>query len=232
MAGRSTPRSTVRLSRPCDWKLWYQHTLGEAANNKVLDFIDLNKPDLFTELEAPKEPQDPQEATIQTMLEYDMDFTQWIIEDAQYEMLHDGISRIRSLIWRTVDANELVRVPNEVLDVKEIIRSLKDRLCPTISEYQSDVRTRYQTLCRAPKRRGIEKWLNEWSLIEDDIKHANITGQFNLKIDFLNANLAINSGYAQAWALDVRRNKDTISFTNLVNDFKGRYREMGILKRR
>ncbi|PGH28414.1 hypothetical protein GX50_08849 [[Emmonsia] crescens] len=230
MADRLTPRSTVRLSIPWDWKLWYKHVLGEAANNKVSDFIDLNKPDLFTELEAPRAPQHPQETTIQTKLEYDMNIAEWKIEHAQYEKLNDGISRIRSLIWRTVDDSELVHVRSEVNDVKEIIRLLKDRLCPTIREYQSDIRTRYQILCRAPKGRGIEKWLNEWPLIEDDMKHANITGQFNLRIDFLNANLAINSGYAQAWALDVRRNEDTISFTNLVNDFKKHYREMGILK--
>ncbi|EQL38581.1 hypothetical protein BDFG_00152 [Blastomyces dermatitidis ATCC 26199] len=195
--------ATVHLSVPVDWKLWYRHMLGYAKDKKVSDFINLDKPDIFSELEEPLEPECPEEATAEAKIAYDIKVTVWKIKYMKYEKMNEGMTKIRDVIWRTVDATEL---------------------------QHDDVRTRYHDLCKAPKNRGIEKWLNNWSLIEDDIKEADIAGQFNLKKDFLNANLAIDAGYAQAWAKDVRRDKDVISLIELVKDFKEWYREMGILK--
>ncbi|OAS99363.1 uncharacterized protein BDCG_16081 [Blastomyces dermatitidis ER-3] len=43
-------------------------------------------------------------------------------------------------------------------------------------------------------------------------------------------NSTTTRGYTQAWAKDVRCDKDVISLIELVKDFKERYREMGILK--
>ncbi|OJD10841.1 hypothetical protein AJ78_08253 [Emergomyces pasteurianus Ep9510] len=59
---------------------------------------------------------------------------------------------------------------------------------------------------------------------------AGIHGAFDLKIDFLNANLTIDAGYAQAWVKDVHWNENVIDLTSLINDFRERYKEMGILK--
>ncbi|OAT00129.1 uncharacterized protein BDCG_16484 [Blastomyces dermatitidis ER-3] len=230
MTDKTMSSATVHLSVPGDWKLWYKHMLGYAKDKKVSDFINLDKPDIFSELEEPLEPESPEEATAEAKIAYDIKVTAWKIKYMKYEKMNEGMTKIRDVIWRTVDATELRHVRSEDDDVKEIIHSLRDCLSPTTADYQDDVRTRYHDLCKAPKNRGIEKWLNDWSLIEDDIKEADIAGQFNLKKDFLNANLAIDAGYAQAWAKDVRRDKDVISLIELVKDFKERYREMGILK--
>ncbi|OAT01848.1 uncharacterized protein BDCG_17255 [Blastomyces dermatitidis ER-3] len=149
MTDKTMSSATVHLSVPEDWKLWYKHMLGYAKDKKVSDFINLDKPDIFSELEEPLEPECPEEATAEAKIAYDIKVTAWKIKYMKYEKMNE------------------------------------------------------------------EKWLNDWSLIEDDIKEADIAGQFNLKKDFLNANLAIDAGYAQAWA---------------KNDFKEWYREMGILK--
>ncbi|KMW67815.1 hypothetical protein BDDG_12347 [Blastomyces dermatitidis ATCC 18188] len=117
---------TVHLSVPEDWKLWYKHMLGYAKDKKVSDFINLDKPDIFSELEEPLEPECPEEATAEAKIAYDIKVTAWKIKYMKYEKLN-----------------------------------------------------------------------------EDDIKEADIAGQFNLKKDFLNANLAIDAGYAQAWTKNV-----------------------------
>ncbi|OAT01425.1 uncharacterized protein BDCG_17077 [Blastomyces dermatitidis ER-3] len=217
MTDKTMSSATVHLSVPGDWKLWYKHMLGYAKDKKVSDFINLDKPDIFSELEEPLEPECPEEATAEAKIAYDIKVTAWKIKYMKYEKMNEGMTKIRDVIWRTVDATELQHVRSENDDVKEIIHSLRDRLSPTTADYQDDVRTRYHDLCKAPKN-------------GDDIKEADIAGQFNLKKDFLNTNLAIDAGYAQAWAKDVRRDKDVISLIELVKDFKERYREMGILK--
>ncbi|OAT13283.1 hypothetical protein BDBG_17771 [Blastomyces gilchristii SLH14081] len=127
--------------------------LGYAKDKKVSDFINLDKPDIFSELEEPLEPESPEEATAEAKIVYDIKVTAWKIKYMKYEKLN-----------------------------------------------------------------------------EDDIKEADIAGQFNLKKDFLNANLAIDADYAQAWAKNVQHDKDVISLIELVKNFKERYREMGILK--
>ncbi|OJD24946.1 hypothetical protein ACJ73_03693 [Blastomyces percursus] len=138
--------------------------------------------------------------------------------------------KIRDIIWRTVDASELRHIRSKNEDVKEIIRCLRDRLCPSTSDNQRDVRIRYLDLCKTPKNRGIKKWLDKWSLIEDDIQDANIIGQFDLETDFLNVNLEIDLGYAQAWAMNIEGNGVTIPFSKLVEQFKRRYKKMNLLK--
>ncbi|PGH29457.1 hypothetical protein GX50_07792 [[Emmonsia] crescens] len=230
MADIATSKGTIHLSTPGDWRLWYKYILGEAMSNDVLDFIDLKKPQLFSELEPPKRPKRPETPTLESRALYDVDMTDWKADKDDYNLLKAGMAKIRSTIWRTVDANELRHIRNENEDVKEILNALRIRLCPTTSDYQSDVRSRYYALCKAPKGRSIENWLSEWALIKDDIRDAKIAGQFAIETDFLNANLAIDSGYAQAWAMNIEGNGVTISFVKLVEHFKKRYRDMGILK--
>ncbi|OAX78321.1 hypothetical protein ACJ72_07372 [Emergomyces africanus] len=155
--------------------------------------------------------------------------TIWKVKIAQYEKMKRAMERINNLIWKTVAVDHLRHCSNDI-DVKDIIKTLEACLSPTISSLQSDVRSRYNTLCKPSKNQGLERWLDQWSLIEQDIEDAGIDGLFNPKIDFINANMTIEPGYAQAWAKDVRHKKETPVLVKLINDFRERYREIGILK--
>ncbi|KMW67355.1 hypothetical protein BDDG_12071 [Blastomyces dermatitidis ATCC 18188] len=127
--------ATVHLSVPGDWKLWYTHMLGYAKDKKVSDFINLDKPDIFSELEEPLEPECPEEATAEAKIAYDIKVTAWKIKYMKYEKMNEGMMKIRDIIWRTVDATELRHVCSENDDVKEIIRLLRDRLSPMTADY-------------------------------------------------------------------------------------------------
>ncbi|OJD17936.1 hypothetical protein ACJ73_08760, partial [Blastomyces percursus] len=220
---------TVQLSSSKDWKLWYAFILEAAKRAEVGDFVDLKKPDRAQDLKKPVMPASTN-YTAEDKIKWDMEMTVWNVELAEYERIKRAMGRMNNLIWRTVSADELKHCPSGVnVDVKDVIKALEARLSP-VSSLRHDVRTRYTALCKPPKNQGIEKWLNEWSLIENDVMEAGIDGAFDLKIDFLNANTTIDAGYAQAWAKDVRRNENVIDLTSLINDFRERYKEMGILK--
>ncbi|OJD15948.1 hypothetical protein AJ78_03853 [Emergomyces pasteurianus Ep9510] len=51
-------------------------------------------------------------------------------------------------------------------------------------------------------------------------KDADIAGQSNIKIDFMNANISIDAGYAQTWARDIQLNERSTDFLKMVNLFK------------
>ncbi|OAS99694.1 uncharacterized protein BDCG_01072 [Blastomyces dermatitidis ER-3] len=75
MTDKTMSRATVHLSIPGDWKLWYKHMLEYAKNKKISDFINLDKPDIFSELEEPLKPECSEEAITETKIVYNIKIT-------------------------------------------------------------------------------------------------------------------------------------------------------------
>ncbi|OAX78757.1 hypothetical protein ACJ72_06934 [Emergomyces africanus] len=94
------------------------------------------------------------------------------------------MAKILSIIWQTVSAYQLKHSP---------IHHLR----PDRTTYKRDIWLS-ASLQRIVE---IEKWLDEWSLIEEDIGDANFAGSFNFKSDFINANLPFNPRYAHVLGL-------------------------------
>ncbi|EEQ83903.2 uncharacterized protein BDCG_00708 [Blastomyces dermatitidis ER-3] len=67
--------ATVHLSVSGDWKLWYKHMLEYAKNKKVSDFINLDKSDIFSELEEPLKPECSDKVTVKAKIAYDIKIT-------------------------------------------------------------------------------------------------------------------------------------------------------------
>ncbi|KMW66698.1 hypothetical protein BDDG_11676 [Blastomyces dermatitidis ATCC 18188] len=67
--------ATIHLSVSGDWKLWYKHMLEYAKNKKISDFINLDKPDIFSELEEPLKPEYSEETTAEAKIAYDIKIT-------------------------------------------------------------------------------------------------------------------------------------------------------------
>ncbi|OJD18598.1 hypothetical protein AJ78_01369 [Emergomyces pasteurianus Ep9510] len=225
----STPK-TVHLASSRDWKLWYSFILDAAIYAEVEDFVDITKPEHARDVKKPKMPE-LAAFTMEAKFDWDVKMAMWKVKLAEYNTMKRGMERINALIWRTVSADQMRHRPTgSNVDVKDVIKALEARLSPSISSLRLDVRERYAFLCQRPTNRGIETWLNQWALIEEDIKDAGITGNFNLKMDFINANISIDSGYAQVWAKDLHRDGDSITLTSMINDFRQRYTEVGVIK--
>ncbi|EER41122.1 conserved hypothetical protein [Histoplasma capsulatum H143] len=97
-------------------------------------------------------------------------------------------------ILETVEPRELEMAlsENDLIDVKKLLIALKKRLCPSIAERQYEARLRYENL-RKPPKGGLNKWLDEWMLIEHKIRRAGIEGNFDLWQDFFHANRSIDN---------------------------------------
>ncbi|OAT11200.1 hypothetical protein BDBG_17457 [Blastomyces gilchristii SLH14081] len=67
--------ATVHLSISEDWKLWYKHIQEYVKNKKVSDFINLDKPDIFSELEESLKPKCSEEATAEAKIAYNIKIT-------------------------------------------------------------------------------------------------------------------------------------------------------------
>ncbi|OAT07632.1 hypothetical protein BDBG_16870 [Blastomyces gilchristii SLH14081] len=90
--------TTVHLSISEDWKLWYKHMQGYAKNKKISDFINLDKPDIFSELEEPLKPEYLEEAITEAKIAYDIKVTAWKIKYMKYEKLNEGMTKIQDVI--------------------------------------------------------------------------------------------------------------------------------------
>ncbi|OAT13705.1 hypothetical protein BDBG_08855 [Blastomyces gilchristii SLH14081] len=90
--------ATVHLSVPGDWKLWYKHMLGYAKDKKVSDFINLDKSDIFSELEESLKSEYSEEVTAEAKIAYDIKITAWKIKYMKYEKLNEDMTKIRDVI--------------------------------------------------------------------------------------------------------------------------------------
>ncbi|OAX83455.1 hypothetical protein ACJ72_02188 [Emergomyces africanus] len=178
----------VFLTSSKEWKHWYGFIVQEASQAGVLDFINLDKPDRITDMKMPEKPRrQPEEAK-----------SKWI----QMGIHRTEVSKINSLIWRTVSSDEMKKCTSGAgADVKDILKALRKHLSPTIESRQYEIRERQKALCKPPKIKILENDWMKWVIVEQDLRDAGIIDSCNLKTDFINANMTIDSGLAQAYSM-------------------------------
>ncbi|OAT11408.1 hypothetical protein BDBG_17517 [Blastomyces gilchristii SLH14081] len=69
-----------------------------AKNKKVSDFINLDKSDIFSELEEPLKSECSEEVTAETKIVYDIKITAWKIKYMKYEKLNEDMTKIQDVI--------------------------------------------------------------------------------------------------------------------------------------
>ncbi|OAT06486.1 hypothetical protein BDBG_16642 [Blastomyces gilchristii SLH14081] len=72
--------------------------LGYAKDKKISDFINLDKPDIFSELEETLKPECSEEVTAEIKIVYDIKITTWKIKYMKYEKMNEGITKIQDVI--------------------------------------------------------------------------------------------------------------------------------------
>ncbi|OAT03650.1 hypothetical protein BDBG_16092 [Blastomyces gilchristii SLH14081] len=63
--------------------------LGYAKDKKISDFINLDKPNIFSELEESLKPECSEEATAEAKIAYNIKVTAWKIKYMKYEKLNE-----------------------------------------------------------------------------------------------------------------------------------------------
>ncbi|OAT11209.1 hypothetical protein BDBG_06152 [Blastomyces gilchristii SLH14081] len=64
------------------------------SDKKISDFINLDKPDIFSELEEPLKPECSEEVTMKAKIVYDIKVTAWKIKYMKYKKLNEGMTKI------------------------------------------------------------------------------------------------------------------------------------------
>ncbi|KMW69100.1 hypothetical protein BDDG_13276 [Blastomyces dermatitidis ATCC 18188] len=72
--------------------------LKYAKDKKISDFINLDKHDIFSELEEPLKPECLEEVTAEAKIAYNIKVTVWKIKYMKYEKLNEGITKIQDVI--------------------------------------------------------------------------------------------------------------------------------------
>ncbi|OAS99651.1 uncharacterized protein BDCG_16242 [Blastomyces dermatitidis ER-3] len=67
----------------------FPHMLEYAKNKKISDFINLDKPDIFSELEESLKPESSEEATAEIKIVYNIKITAWKIKYMKYEKINE-----------------------------------------------------------------------------------------------------------------------------------------------
>ncbi|OAT00071.1 uncharacterized protein BDCG_16452 [Blastomyces dermatitidis ER-3] len=71
--------------------------LEYTKNKKISDFINLDKPDIFSELEEPLKPECSEEVTAEVKIAYNIKVTAWKIKYMKYEKLNEGMCNVAEL---------------------------------------------------------------------------------------------------------------------------------------
>ncbi|EDN03851.1 reverse transcriptase-domain containing protein, Ty1/Copia family of RNase HI [Histoplasma capsulatum] len=131
---------------------------------------------------------------MEAMIRWQMENTKYNNDNNIYRNKLKGVRKIRQEIFRTVAFSELevATSGNGYIDVKDILIALKKRFSPRTAGCKYEVWKKYQNLQKVPKQ-NLDQWLDAWTLIEAEIKHFGIDGNFDIWEDFFHANMHIDN---------------------------------------
>jgi hypothetical protein len=134
-----------------------------------------------------------------------------------------------------VESVEYNKIKDLVIDYtkpRDILKRLKERLCPTETDRRSELRHRYRKLFEIPKAQNRERWIDEWRDVvrRRDLEKANKLDARNAKEDFFSINKEIDVTVAEIiWDRD--QDKDE-SFHDFTERFVKKYRENALQSQR
>jgi hypothetical protein len=228
---RANPIKKI-LSSPRDWTEWYGMTKTHAIQMRIWQYLDPEMED--SEIEVLVEPIRPEIPAANSSPElisqfsyrlkfYEMDYNKWRTADTNLRTFHTDL----------IESVEYAKVKNLAIDYAEprdILKKLKQRLCPTESDRRSELRHRYGNLSRVPKAQDREQWIDEWRDVVRDLVKANELDAKNAKEDFYLINREIDSTVSEIiWDRDQEMDE---SFDEFTERFIRKYREHALQARK
>ncbi|MBC7849792.1 MAG: hypothetical protein H7Y31_08650, partial [Chitinophagaceae bacterium] len=211
-----------------DWHVWYGSVVTQATQLRVWDYIN---PESEKELQKPTRPQRPASdaelsSTAELLLkmeleEYKEEFSIWTRADT-------NIASMRTFICSSVDPIHISDLASTVVSPRDILKKLKNRLCPTDRTRATEILNHYEILKKPPKTQDLEKWIYEWMEIVRDGKAVKQIEEEGAKLHFYRANAKVNEALADSISLWEETLSDNASFEDIANKFLNKYREKGI----
>ena len=218
----------VILRSPKDWHKWFGSIKTQAIAQRVWQYMDPDRP---LELVEPTKPRRPTEITETTRFNYTIDLEEYKEEKALWVRADDNLGKMRRTICQTVASTHVSDLAATVESPREILATLKKRLCPTEDTRENELLAQLDALQKAPKSQNFEKWTYEWREVVRDLMTMELIQLKAAKSLYYRTNLKFNTAIAnQIWFWD-KKQVPKSSFEDFTNEFITAYREQGSLAR-
>src|ERR1700722_10858273 len=232
---RSNPIKKT-LSSPRDWTEWYGMIKSHAVHLQIWQYLDPEEEDgEIEQLVEPTRPVIPYiELTSDTFSQrlnlfnyalrlYEIDYNKW-------KTTNTNLRIFRTDLVESVEYNKIKDLVIDYTEPRDILKKLKERLCPTETDRRSELRHRYRKLFEIPKAQNRERWIDEWRDVVRDLEKANELDARNAKEDFFFINKEIDVTVAEIiWDRD--QDKDEF-FHDFTERFVKKYRENALQTQR
>jgi hypothetical protein len=217
------------LSSPRDWTEWYGMTKSHAVHLQIWQYLDPEKEDgEIEQLVEPTRPVIPEidltSATCSQQLNlfnyslrlYEIDYNKW-------KTANTNLRTFRTDLIESVEYNKVKDLVIDYIEPRDILKKLKERLCPTETDRRSELRHRYRNLLKTPKSQDRERWIDEWRDVVRDLTKAKEIDAKNAKEDFYFISKEIDVTIAEIiWDRDLDKDE---SFHDFTERFVRKYRE-------
>jgi len=147
---------------------------------------------------------------------YEIDYNKW-------KTTNTNLRIFRTDLVESAEYNKIKDLVIDYTEPRDILRKLKERLCPTETDRRSELRHRYRKLFEIPKAQNREQWIDEWRGVVRDLEKANELDARNAKEDFFFINKEIDVTIAEIiWDRDPDKDE---SFHDFTERFVRKYRE-------
>jgi Reverse transcriptase (RNA-dependent DNA polymerase) len=217
---------TVILRSPKDWHKWFGSIKTQAIAQRVWQYMD---PDTPLDLVKPTKPPRPTTISETTRFNYTIDLEEYKEEKAVWVRADDNLGKMRRTICQTVASTHISDLAANVESPREILATLKKRLCPTEDTRENELLAQLDALQKAPKSQNFEKWTYEWREVVRDLMTMELIQLKAAKSLYYRMNLKFNAAIAnQIWFWD-KKLATKSSFEEFTNEFITAYREQGSL---
>ncbi|KAG9376857.1 hypothetical protein A1F94_012457 [Pyrenophora tritici-repentis] len=242
-------KTTVILDQPSDWQKWIFLRKDSAQRNDLWAYVNPNVA-LETVLKLEDEKPAKKEAGAfygrerQVGIVYDLEhldeheyrkysawYTSYQKELTKFEKKELALRQFNSEIATTISERRLHWIMN--LDTPHArLRKLKNQLCPSTAERETQLLSQYIALRKMPKRANIESWLDSWEELLELMAAAEMAEVKGTRAqrDFLDSVQSTDDSWATSQRISmITKQEEGESFlpaVDLVGRFRLYYRQM------
>jgi hypothetical protein len=240
---------TVILDQPSDWQKWIFLRKDSAQRNDLWTYVNPNVvPEKVSKLEDEKPAK--KEAGVfygrerATDTVYDLEdldeheyrkysawYTSYQKELTKFEKKELALRQFNSEIATTISERRLHWIMD--LDTPHArLRKLKDQLCPSTAERETQLLPQYLVLRKMPKRANIESWLDSWEELLQLMAAAEMPELRGTRAqrDFLDSVQSTDDSWATSQRLSMIAKQETgesfMSAVGLIGQFRLYYHQM------
>ncbi|PWO23555.1 C6 transcription factor (NirA) [Pyrenophora tritici-repentis] len=236
-------KTTVILDQPSDWQKWIFLRKDSAQRNDLWAYVN---PNVATETVLKLEDEKPakKEAGVfygrgrTAGMVYDLEhldeheyrkysawYTSYQKELTKFEKKELALRQFNSEIATTISERRLHWIMN--LDTPHArLRKLKNQLCPSTAERETQLLSQYLALRKMPKRANIESWLDSWEELLELMAAAEMAEVKGTRAqrDFLDSVQSTDDSWATSQRISmIAKQEEGESFLPAV-DLVGRFR--------